>query len=510
LIGTFISGSFIRTPSRMIKKGSFRDFVFREHRVFTCCTAGILILHFILLKVFYPHTIVIGDGHHYIRVAMNNMEISGWPIGYPKLLEWIHALIKDDWIVGCLQYMLLEGAVLWFYFTVRYLLCPGKWVSLIILGCLILNPYILFISNYVLSDGPFAALTVLWFTLTLWFIYRPKSVYVYLLITLIFLAYTLRYYAMCYPLITVPLILFSRVRWRVKLSGIALGCLLFLGFKWYTENLFERSIGQREFSPLSGWRLASNALIMYRHIPRREADVAPPELEPLHRLVLHDLAVMAPLDSLPDVALQNYFTFQPGSPLCRYCGVYFNDYVTTEEIKRWTSVGRLYRDYGLFLIKKHPWAYARYFIGQGIDWFILSRVDMTNVFPEGGVEILDETKKWFGYKSDWLPCSSGKLYSITYFPTVVAIFNLLLILSIAGYFFCGCHKTAGVLVNRAVILVAVNWMINFLFIIFSSPALLRYSLSTMIVNIVFVPVLLERIIVLSFFVPVSCQKRVLQ
>src|SRR5258708_6263300 len=110
----------------MIKKGSFKDFVFREHRELTCYIALFLIFHFILLKIFYPHTIVIGDGHHYIRVAMNNMEISGWPIGYPKLLEWIHVFAKGDWAVGVLQYILLEGAVVYFYFTVGYLLHPGK------------------------------------------------------------------------------------------------------------------------------------------------------------------------------------------------------------------------------------------------------------------------------------------------------------------------------------------------------------------------------------------------
>jgi hypothetical protein len=477
----------------MTKKDSFGDFVFREHRELTCYTVCALIFHFILLKIFFPHTIVIGDGHHYIRVAMNNMEISGWPMGYPKMLEWIHFFVKGDWAVGLIQYILLEGAVLYFYFTIRYLLRPGKRVSFLMLAGLLLNPYILFMSNYVLSDGPFAALTISWFTVTLWYVFKPKPVYLYLQVILIFLAYTIRYYAMVYPLISVPLILFSRVRWPAKVFGIALACLLFIGFRWYTENLFERSIGRREFSPLSGWRLAGNALIMYRHIPDRAADIAPPELQRLHQLVLQNLAVMPSQDVLPDRMLQSYFTFHPASPLSEYCNVFFGDYVTTEEIKRWTSAGRIYHDYGLFLIRRHPWAYLRYYVLQGVDWFIHPKVDITNVFPEGGVEVLAETREWFGYPSNWQPCSSGKFYSITYFPTVVTVLNVLFILSVIGFFYYGCYKTAGKNFNQLVILAAVFWVANFVFVVFTAPNLLRYALSTMIINLAFVPLLLERV-----------------
>lgn len=479
----------------MSRDGSFKDFVFRQHGRLTFFSICFLILHYILLKIFFPHTIVIGDGHHYVRVAMNNLEISGWPIGYPKLLEGIHFFVKGDWAVGLLQYILLEGAVLYFYFTVRYLLQPGKWVGLVMLFFLLLNPFILFISNYVLSDGLFAAFTVLWFTTTLWYVYNPRPLYVYLMIIFFFLAYAIRYYAMFYPLISIPLILFSRMRRWVKLTGIGLAIVLVLGFRAYTINLFQRSIGQRTFSPLSGWRLAGNALIMYRHLSpeQRTLDVPPAYLQPLHKLVLHDLAVMPTPEMAPDRMLVNYFTFQAASPLSGYCRVFFGDYVTTEEIKRWTSVGQLYHDYALFLIRRHPLDYCRYFVVQGVDWYFHPKVDITNVFPEGGVPILDETKKWFGYTSGWSSNSTGKFYSITYFPTVVTILNWLLILGIGGFFFCKCHKTAGPLVNKIVILAAIFWMTDFLFIIFTTPYLLRYAISGMVFNIALAPVLLEHI-----------------
>ena len=485
----------------MPQKSSFKHFIFRENRKLFFITVGLLVYHFILLKIFYPHTIVIGDGHHYVRVAMNNLEISGWPIGYPKLLELIHFFAKGDWAVGCFQYILLEGAVLYFYFTVQYLLRPGKLVSLVTLGCLLVNPFILFIGNYVLSDGPFAAFTILWFTFTLWYLYKPRPVYTFLIVISFILAYSIRYYAMFYPIISIPIFLLSTGRWWVKGSAILLGCLLLFGFRWYTENLFVQSIGKREFSPLSGWRLAGNALIMYRHfsIPQRAEDIVPPGLQGLHRVVLQDLSVMPTPDEVPDRLLVNYFTFQLSSPLSRYSKVYFDDYITTPEIRRWDSVGSTYREYGFFLIKMHPVSYLRFYVWQGVDWYIHPKVDITNVFPSGGVPILEETRKWFGYTGNWSACSSTNFYSITYFPIVVTVLNLLLVLCLINFFLGGCYRAASPLVKKLVIFVAAYWLIDFGFVIFTTPALLRYAMSGMIVNIAFVPFLLERILIINDF-----------
>lgn len=477
----------------MIKKGSFGDFIFCEHRMLTWCIIAFLILHFIFLKILYPHTLVVGDGHHYIRVANNNLEISGWPIGYPKFLTGLHWLVRGDWIVGTVQYVLMEGVVIYFYFTIRYLLRPGKWVSIFMLICLLVNPFILFISNYVLSDGLFATLTVLWFTLTLWYIYKPGIIYAYMLVIVMILAYSIRYYAMFYPLIAFPIILFSKTRWWVKISSIALACLLLLVFRWYTENLFERAIGRREFSPLSGWRLAGNALIMYRHIQNRDADIAPPELQQLHQIVLHELAVMPPPEVIPDKLLVNYFTFQPSSPLSKYVGVFFGDYITTEEIHKWCSVGKIFGQYGAWLIKRHPAEYIQYYVGQGLDWYINPKVDITNEFPRPGLPLLAETRNWFGTKSVWWAFNSKNLYSVTYFPAITTVLNLLFILGVVGFFYCKCYKTAGSVVNKVIIVAAAYWLLAFLFIIFTTPNLLRYGLSGMIFNIALVPALLERV-----------------
>jgi len=474
-------------------KGSFADFIFPQHRTELWIGLGILAVQFICIKTLFPYAIITGDANQYIRTAANNVELTAWPIGYPKFLEWVHLLAKGGWLLVTLQYILLEGAILWFYFTVRYLLQPGKWVSRLIYFCLLMNPFILCISNYAQTDSLFTALSVAWFTLILWHLYKPRPVYIFGLVILAFLPWTIRYSAMFYPLITLPVILFSGVRWWVKLSGVITGCLLFWGFVLYTENLYQQLIGRKEFSPYSGWQLAGNALIMYRHIEHREADIPPPELLPLHQLVLHDLDNLPAPDQLPDKELHHFFTWKPISPLVRYCQAVYGTNPSTETLRKWASAGQLYHKYGVFLIKRHPLAYFRYYGMAGVAWFISPDDALTNVFPKGGVLTIDRSRDWFGYPSNWLPCSTSSLYSVTFIPVFANILNLLFILCIPGYFICGCHRTASPLINKAVVTIAIYWLINFIFIVLSAPFQNRYGLPAMIFNTAFVPMLIERI-----------------
>ncbi|MDO6433131.1 hypothetical protein Q4E93_21155 [Flavitalea sp. BT771] len=452
-------------------------------------------MHFILLKIYYPYAVIFGDSSEYVRAAWHNTQLTAWPIGYSKLLGWIHTLTRKDWAIVIFQYLLLEAAVLYLYFTVLYLLRPGKWVKLLILFFLVMNPFILSITNYILSDAIFAALTIFWFSIMMWYLHKPRPILVYLLVFANLLLFSLRYYAAFYPLITVPVILFSKVRWWVKVSGLVLGCLLFIGFIWYTASLFEKQSGIRDFSPFSGWQLAGNALIMYRHISHREQDTPPPALRSLHQLVLKEMNnPESPINGIPDRRLVIYFTWDARSPLMQYCGMKLSIHPLTSDLPKWSSVGKLYHDYGVYLIKRHPVEYIRYYVGQGLDWFISPRAEFTNVYPQGGYEIPGIVNDWFGYNSDWLPCSPDSLYSIAMFPQIITILNALVLIGVIIFFFRRCHVAEGSLTTKVLIFFMTYWSGNFLFIIFSAPATLRYALSIMILDIVFVPMLFEFIL----------------
>jgi hypothetical protein len=473
---------------------NFSHFLFRENRSLLIFSSITLILIFILIKRLYPNAIIAPDSNQLIRTAINNVELTAWPIGYPKFIQLVHFLVPKDWAIVFLQYILLQAAILHLFFTTNFFFRPRIWVSRLILFFLLFNPFILCISNYILADGLFATITAIWFTLTIWYFYQPRPVYAFLLIVTLLLAFSVRYYALFYPLITVPVIIFSKARLWVKIGSILFGFSLFFAFVLYTENLYKRLIGQREFSPFSGWQLASNALIMYRHIPDPEQDISPPALRPLHQFVIHALHKFPSPDLVHDRDLFVFFPWKAGSPLVSFSHAFYSIDPSTNDLQQWAAMGKLYHDYGMFLIKRHPLAYIRFYIGQGVDWFIDPKKELVNEYPKGGYWVTNRTRKWFGYKSNWVPCTTSNILTIAYFPIILSILNLLFVFCILGYYFYrGSQMVTDRVVNKTIFFAAAYWLANFLFIITSAPFVLRYGLSMMIVNLVFIPTILDRI-----------------
>jgi len=306
---------------------------------------------------------------------------------------------------------------------------------------------------------------------------------------------------MFYPVISATVVLFSKIGWRVKLAGLALGCLLFWGFIRYTTSQYYKLTGQRDFSPFSGWQLAANALLMYRHLPDRKADIPPSYLQPLHQLVLHHLDTAATPDSIPDYILRNYFMWDIRSPLQHYLymrcpNMDFNSFPSDggiQTLRGWVSMGKLYREYGAWLIKKHPLAYGQYYISQGLEWFVDSKAEFSNTFDQGGFVVTDRIKRWFGYSSQWVHSTTFKGYTFIVFPFIIGLLNLLLILGTTGFYYCRCHTIVSPIFNWAIALNAVFWLMNFVFLVTLAPMTLRYALPILILNLGFVPVLSERI-----------------
>jgi hypothetical protein len=261
--------------------------------------------------------------------------------------------------------------------------------------------------------------------------------------------------------------------------------MLFVGFIIYTGDQNARLIGQSEFSPFSGWQIAANALIMYRHVPDRSADKPALSLQPLHQVVLHQLDLINAAGPFQDRDLRTFYMWKELSPLRIYMTQRFLHDSITDNLVKWASMGRLYKDYGTYLVKKHPLEFARYYVIQGIDWFVVSDLDFTSTFEGGGYPVSKEGKEWFGYSSTWLPCTSGRIFPIRAFPTIVLILNLLMVLTTFGFFAFRHHRNMDPEIVRTVSLAACVWVLKFLFIIVSAPMVLRYAIPIMIFDIAF-------------------------
>jgi hypothetical protein len=148
-------------------------------------------------------------------------------------------------------------------------------------------------------------------------------------------------------------------------------------------------------------------------------------------------------------------------------------------------MGAEFKDYGQYLATRHPWKYVRYYVWQGIQWFAVPTDEALSQYNNGRDSVSAEIKDWFDFKSRRVWCASKKIYTVSYFPVITALFNALTVLSVIGFFVLACYKNTNPDVTKIVILFAGYWLVNFLFSIVSAPMMLRYQLSIMLFAIPF-------------------------
>ncbi|TDX00471.1 NAD(P)/FAD-dependent oxidoreductase [Dinghuibacter silviterrae] len=475
--------------------GGFGAFVFRQNRKVVWWSAIILLLEFIFFKTLYPFANFIFDSHIYIDSAERGLAINVWPTGYSKFLSLIHFFSHSDMVLVFVQYLLLEATALYLYFTILYFLQPGRWSKSIILFFILCNPAFLSISNYVLSDALFLSLSLVWFAQLIWLIYRPKWATIIFNAVILLLLFTIRYQALYYPLITIVVMWICRMPIRVRLAGIFFTVLLLGLFINSQMRAYKAISGKAQFSAFSGWQLASNAMLMYRHLPGEPDDEMPGKFKPLHRLVVSTLDSFNRTIYRPDSAAQIFYLWDKGSPLIKYFRAGFrlnqnpNSFFTS-----WAAIAPLYQEYGLYLIKKHPAAYLQYFVGQNLIWYAEPATEFLGVYDHGTDSVSELEQRWFGYESKQIQSSSNRiLYIDDIYPALSAIIKMAFIVGAIGFLFFGGIKQSPATYRLLLMIVGLFWTLDLGFSLLASPVVLRYQLFQLSVEVIFGTMFLEYI-----------------
>ncbi len=219
-----------------------------------------------LFKLLYPFPDFISDSYSYIATAALHMDVNLWPVGYSEFLLFVHLITHSDTAVICCQYIILEIALLYFFFSILALYHPSRTTGRILFIALFLNPIYLFLSNCILSDALFTALTLIYLTKMLWLIHRPRPYYIVTLAILAGALFTIRYTALYFPLVSAIAFILSRQSVWLKLAGSLAPFFLIVPFVLITEQKTKAATGTAQFSVFGGWQIANNALYMYSHI----------------------------------------------------------------------------------------------------------------------------------------------------------------------------------------------------------------------------------------------------
>jgi len=479
---------------------SFKSFLFRNplNRACIWAAAIALIIQFAVFKYFYPFASFInGDSYVYLETAYHNFSINTYPVGYSNFLRLFSVFTKSDTVLIGFQYGVLQAALLWFLFTVFYFYRPGRAVQLILLGFMVLNPVFLYLANYVSSDSLFLTLSLVWFTLLLWIMHRPTARLIFWHALVLFLAFTVRYNALFYPIITGMAFLLSRQRAWLKIAGTGLGILLIGCFIFHTSQQYRQLSGIRQFSPFSGWQMANNALYAYRYIDSADVKPVPAKFRALDKAVRTYFDTTRDVEKHPQEKMiaSTVYMWAPNSPLQIFMMNQFRKDTTASTLKRWATMGPLYADYGSYLIRQYPLTFLQHYIWPNTIKYYTPPVEFLEQYSTGRDSVHQIAQAWFGYKSPKITSrfKDFKVTVLNFLPILAGAMSLLFLFSLLGYVLLQGHQQQPLL-RKGLWLVLGLWIVNFGFSVFASPIALRFQLFPIMVSISFACLFIEYIV----------------
>lgn len=474
-----------------VEAPSFVWFVFKTplHRRLLWASLFFLIAQFVVFKFMYPYPNFMPDSYSYIGAAMSNQDISTWPIGYSKFLRVFSSFVHSDTVLVLFQYLFLEASVIFLIFTLLFFFKDTSNVIYFMFLFAVLNPVLIFMSNYVSADTIFTAFSLLWINTLFWMLFRPQWMHIWIHAILLFILFSIRHNAMYYPIISILAFLMSRYSLRLKLLGVGFSFFLVGLFIWHTSNQYKELTGRRAFSAFGGWQLAANALFMYSHLPAEKN--VPSRFKNLEGIVRNEFDSLNKLKSRPDSILGIYYLWY--GPLPKYLEIVAKKDSMNSNFVRYAQLGSLYQDYGIYLIKRHPFDFVRHYILPNMYNSYAPPNEFLGMYNMKTDSVEQVAQSWFGYKSGKVRSYSKEVRLFKYLPTAVGMLNVAFLLSIIGTFIFLKVKR-NILIFRVTELVFVLWICNYFFSVFASPGVMRYQIFVIILICMFVSLLVSLLI----------------
>lgn len=463
---------------------SFKDYLFKNgYNKTILLIAGIaIILQFAIFKYFYPYVSYIhGDSFVYLETAYKNMGINTYMIGYSMFLRFFSIFTTSDTILAGFQYLLIQASALFLVFTIFYFYSPGKTFRSILFSFVVLNPLFLYMGNMVSSDGLFLALSLIWFTILLWIVYKANLRLIIWHAVILYFAFTVRYNAIIYIFVSSSAFLLSKESFRIKAIGIGAFLLMIGLFVLNTGNQYKALTGTWQYSPFAGWQLANNAMYAYRYVPSEARKPVPIKFRAL------DDSIRIYFDGARDVyknpqegmMASTVYMWAHFSPLYKYRNALLaNDPKdsTASEFKKWAMMGPLYKQYGSYIIAQYPSYFFRYYLWYNALKYYAPPVEFLNFYNTGSDSVLPIAKAWFRYKSLKVTTRTkdSKITVLDFYPIFSGTINVVMLFCLI-IFFCLERWRPLNPFRIAILLGGAVWLLNAGFTIFASSAALRFQ-----------------------------------
>lgn len=449
-------------------------------------TTALLVVEWTLFKLAYPYPDFILDSYYYIGAARDHLDINIWPIGYSKFLWLFHQMTHSDTALVSFQFFFLEAAALYLYLTITNRLQLGKGSRVFIYLLFFCNPMIFYFSNCVLSDTIFAGLSLIWFTELLRSIWKPLPFWrLWIQALCIGIAFTFRYQALYYPLITAAALILSKMPVWKKVAGTVIPLVFMIPFIIFSKRAGEKVTGAPIYSFLSGWQLANNALYM-----RGEIDI-----DTTH----FPNAATAQLDSMSRVFFRhqhdgfqeylhgfvgNFFIQTPYGPLKMYMG---RHYSKDDGLAAWGKANIPFGQYGSYLIRNHPFAYFTYYLLPNSKSYFVPPLSDIQEYNYGKDSISETAQKWFDYPKPVVHVISHDLqfYLVGIFSLFFLGLNVFFAIQYTRYRMIVKKMGLRGDLYRPFMFAAIFFILNAIFTIVANGPCLRYQIVPLLVFVLF-------------------------
>lgn len=449
-------------------------------------TGSAMVAVWIVFKCFYPYADYFTDSYSYIQAAAGKDSIDYRPIGYSIFLRLVHGVSASDTFLVTLQYVLVQTASLVLYVRLEKLCHPVRWVKLLILTFLVLNPVIPYTCNYISSDALFIALSLLWLDLLIGIILRPSWGILWLQLLLLALIFNIRYVALYYPAVAAIAFFLMRKDLLFKVVGITTSLAVVLAGIFYIKSITRQQTGAPIFSAFSGWQIANNAIHIYPYLPVDTQGLPSPESKILAGYVKVYFDEMGPELLKRGPSATTSYMWERGSPLHQYMYAYQKQHSLSYFIA-WNRVAVVLTEYGYHLVRKHPLAFCRYYLWESAKSYFYTPLDVYAIYNEGNKDVDVVAKNWFNYKSTRLQVNSATIQGrlLGWIPALYIILNVVNVVAVLLFLRVRQLRQLHPEFTLCLKLICAYLLANAVFCIFAVPTVLRYQVLPVILLFVF-------------------------
>lgn len=397
-----------KTPP--IPKPAFLRYIIQKDQLIDLgLFVAIYLVVYVLLAVYIPYPGTTADTGSYILSA-KKLLIGGYrPIGYSWFLYAVHLVSKTSFFMFSVQYLLHMLATLAFMFTVKYFWKPvNRWVYYVFMLPIVLSPTTLFLTDFLMSDGLFNTLTVIWIVSGMWIAHSRQLVMRTLMIMLhllaLYMAFNTRYLALYYPIVSTVWFIAA---YKNKLVGALIALLpvlISIGVYTSTKREMKKVYKVDTFSGFGGWARANNAVSVLPYVELDPKDIQDKELAFIHQIVTQFPDSVFATDKIIGTRFMWQKNFPGKTVLANVKQRTGRGYLPA-----WIYTGTLMNDYGNMLIKKFPLQYVRYYIiPNTLQVFKTYPIEQPASYKPTALE-----KEWFDLKVDEFKYESKFFESLT-------------------------------------------------------------------------------------------------